>query len=180
MGGIRPPRHLLLAGLLLLLIASVGLGEISDPPEVVALAERVQAPVSQALSAVHATLAPEIDLSKLTRAKSHPTSLQLFAPRSFYTPPPPPPAPPVVVAKLAPPLPPPPPSAPPLPFRYMGRMTDDLTQPVFFLVKGDQLYNVKVGDVIEATYRIDSVAGSSLRLIYLPLDIAQLLPMGQS
>jgi len=179
MGGIRPPRHLLLAGLLLLLIASVGLGEISDPPEVVALAERVQAPVSQARSAVHATLAPEIDLSKLTRAKSRPTSLQLFAPRSFYTPPRPPPVPPVVVAKPAPP-PLPPPSAPPLPFRYMGRMTDDLTRPVFFLVKGDQLYNVKVGDVIEATYRIDSVAGSSLRLIYLPLDIAQLLPMGES
>jgi hypothetical protein len=62
----------------------------------------------------------------------------------------------------------------------MGRMTDDPTRPVFFLVKGDELYNVKVGDVIEATYRIDSVAGSSLRLIYLPLDIAQLLPMGES
>ena len=59
-------------------------------------------------------------------------------------------------------------------------MTDDPAQPVFFLIKGDELYNVRIGEVIDGTYRVDSIAGSSLRLVYLPLDIAQLLPMGGS
>jgi len=172
---------LVLAGLVMLvLVASAGSGEKTDPPEVVAAVDRAPASARETREATLAASQrePGIRLHKLHRRKSLGASLDLFAARSFYTPPPPPPPPPVVAAP--PPPPPPPPSAPPLPFTYMGKVTDDPAQPMFFLVKAGKLYNVKVGDVIDGTYRVESIAGSSLRLIYLPLDIAQLLPMGDS
>jgi hypothetical protein len=188
MRGIRFPRRLMLAGLLLVLLASPGSGERIEAPEAVAVAmvERAPVRVEQPSEALTQSAAARIDLSRLQRAKSRRSSLELFAPRSFYTAPPratspPPRSPaPVVAAKPAARPAPPPPTAPPLPFKYMGMVRDDPGQPTFFLVKGDELYNVRVGEVIDGMYRIDSIAGSSLRLVYLPLDIAQILPMGDS
>ncbi|UCH47056.1 MAG: hypothetical protein JSU95_13275 [Betaproteobacteria bacterium] len=196
MGGIRPARRLLLVGMLLLVVAaSAGPNEITDSTAVVAAVEGVRAPVAStgddAVQQRQRNLHGEaqrnlhgealIDLSRLTRAKSRQAARDPFAPRSFYTPPSrparaPAPAAPVTAA----PPPPPAPTAPPLPFTYMGKMTDDPQRPMFFLVKAGNLYNVRLGEVIDGTYRIDRVVGSSLRLIYLPLDIEQSLPMGDS
>lgn len=184
MQGTTSARGPVLAILLaLVLIASVGAGENPDSQGIVVTAVERERPATEQLrgDALRATEA-EIDLRKLTRTKSRRTVGDLFAARSFYTPPPRPKPAPVVKAEPLPavaPPPPPPPSAPPLPFSYVGMMTEDPAHPVYFLVKGDTLYDVKIGEVIDGTYRIDSVAGTSLRLIYLPMDIAQILPMGK-
>lgn len=185
-----PPRRAVLAGMLVLvLVASVGAGKQNAAPELVdaVYREPKSAPYREPKSAplAHRAAPPaavgSIDLTLLTRRKPSPANRDLFAKRSFYVPPPAPPPPPEPVAAAPPPPPPvPPPTAPPLPFTYMGKMTDDPTRPLYFLVKNGTLYHVKVGDVIEGTYRIDSVAGVSLRIIYLPLDMPQLLRMGDS
>ena len=101
MRGIRPPRRLMLAGLLLVLIASPGSGERTDAPDAmtVAMVERAPARVDNPDEALTQAAAADIDLSRLQRAKARRSAAKLFAPHSFYTPPPPPPPAPVVVAK---------------------------------------------------------------------------------
>lgn len=113
----------------------------------------------------------ELDLAQLRRTASTDEPANLFAGKSWYVPPPPP-APP----KFAPP---PPPVAPPLPFTYLGRYQDSATS-VIFLVRGDRVLMVNAGDVIEGTYRVDGIVGSTLVLTYLPLDIKQSLDVGSA
>ena len=91
-----------------------------------------------------------------------------FSSTSWYVPPPPPKA-----------EPPPKPTAPPLPFTYMGRYEDaGRAAVVVMLVKGDRLYTVSVGDVIDGTYRVDRISDKAVDLIYLPLHEKQALPAG--
>lgn len=93
----------------------------------------------------------------------------VFGATSWYVPPPPPPA--------APPPPPPTPTAPPLPFTYLG-IYADAGVPVLILSKGDRVYTVSPGDVIDGTYRLESVAGRSAELTFLPLGARQTLAVG--
>lgn len=93
----------------------------------------------------------------------------VFGSTSWYVPPPPPP--PVK------PQPPPPPTAPPIPFTYLG-LYEDAPGKVIMLVKGDQIYTVSVGDVIENTYRVDLVERSRVEMTYLPLNIKQSISTG--
>lgn len=96
---------------------------------------------------------------------------------SWYVPPPAPrmTAKPVVVA----PPPPPVPTAPPLPFTYLGRYGDTETRTII-LSKGDRVYTVAVGDVIENTYRVEKSAMGMVNLTYLPLNIEQSLRTGET
>ncbi len=91
-----------------------------------------------------------------------------FNSTSWYVPPPPPPP--------APPPPPPTPVAPPLPFTYLGRY-EDKSKTVVILAKGDQVYTVSDGEVIEGTYRVDQIANGTVNFIYLPLKATQSLDM---
>lgn len=103
----------------------------------------------------------------------------LFAGHSWYIPPPPPPPPPPAApaaADLAPPV----PTAPPLPFAYIGTYTPDGATSVFFLTRGDRVYDVRVGDVLDNIYSIDGVRGGQLLLTYKPLNIQQQLSVGGS
>lgn len=93
----------------------------------------------------------------------------LFSGHSWYVPPPPPP-----VVRRAPP----PPSAPPLPYTVLGSYASAGGAPVFFLVKGDSVYDVRIGDVLDNTYSVDGVSHGQLQLTYLPLRISQSLPVG--
>lgn len=95
-----------------------------------------------------------------------------FAAKSWYVPPPPPPL-PKPVAKA----PPPPPAAPPMPFSFMGRYEEAGTR-IILLVKGDRIYTVSEGDVIDNTYRVERLAGGQLELTYLPLSIKQTISAG--
>jgi hypothetical protein len=70
------------------------------------------------------------------------------------------------------------PTAPPLPFSYIGRYEQDGAGTLYYLVNGDRVYDVKVGDVIDNTYRVDKVSGGQLMFTYLPLATSQGLRLG--
>lgn len=96
---------------------------------------------------------------------------KVFDATSWYEPPPPPPP--------AAPVPPPVPTAPPLPFTYLGRYEDAPTQLVF-LVRGERMYTVSEGEVIDGTYRVARVTKGLVELTYLPLNITQTLSTGET
>ena len=114
--------------------------------------------------------ADTIQLNKLKRAPfdAEAQADDPFKSKSWYVPPPPPKA-----------LPPPPPTAPPLPFTYLGKLDEEGVMTVF-LTRQDRNYVIKAGDVIDGTYRVDTVTPSSITLTYLPLDIKQSMPLGDS
>jgi hypothetical protein len=85
---------------------------------------------------------------------------------------------PVVVAP-PPSAPAPPPSAPPLPFVYMGKL-ENADGTTVFLIQGDRNLVVKQGEVIDQTYRVDSVTSTEIMLVYLPLGQRQVLALGEA
>lgn len=119
---------------------------------------------------------PSIALERLQRRDAHTDSEKLagntFGAMTWHVPPPPPP--PKPIAK---PAPPPPPSAPPMPFTFLGRYEDEGVR-IIMLVKGDRIYTVSEGDVIDQTYRVERLAGGQLELTYLPLAIKQTISAG--
>ena len=109
---------------------------------------------------------------RVTDGKAAPA---LFHAQSWYVaPPPPPPAP-----YVAPP-PPPAPTAPPLPFNVMGSYARPGDVTVYFLTRGDRVFDVRVGDTIDHIYSVDSAANGQLMLTYIPLKIQQALALGGS
>lgn len=106
-----------------------------------------------------------------------------FSPRSWYVAPPARPAPPPkpVVAQAAPPPPPPPPppapTAPPLPYQFVGKIHEAGKLKVF-LQRGTKVHTVGVGDVVDGTYRVESITDTQMSVIYLPLNIRQTLAVG--
>lgn len=118
---------------------------------------------------------PHVELERL-QLKPAPTGNEqdasnAFPAMSWYVPPPPQPAPK--------PLPPPPPTAPPMPFSFMGRYEDG-EKLIILLVKGDRVYTVSEGEVIDNTYRVDRLTAGQLELTYLPLNIKQTISTGGS
>ncbi|WP_153118091.1 hypothetical protein [Rhodocyclus tenuis] len=90
---------------------------------------------------------------------------------------PPPPAPPV--PEVPPPVAAPePPQVPPLPFRFLGRYRDGGRE-VVFVSFNDRNLVVGAGDIVEGVYRVQSIAGNVMQLIYLPLQQTQILEIGQ-
>jgi hypothetical protein len=122
-----------------------------------------------------ATGSSEGILSRLAHRVSAGKAVEaLFHPQSWYVaPPPPPPAPVVVVA-------PPPPTAPPLPFTVMGSYARPGDATVYFVTRGDRVFDVHVGDTIDNTYSVDGAANGQLQLTYKPLNIQQTLAIGGS
>jgi hypothetical protein len=90
-----------------------------------------------------------------------------FATRN-WTPPPPPPAP-------APP--PPQPTAPPLPFTYIGKALEAGEWEVY-LSQGERTWIVRNLDVIDGSYRVESIKPPLMTLTYLPLNQVQQLNIG--
>jgi hypothetical protein len=120
-----------------------------------------------AASAAAATTAPELP----TRTQMAGSSAKdPFAPKGWL--PPPPPAPPPLQVALAA-APPPPPTAPPVPFRFVGLIEEKSSKPAAFIAKGDALFVVHVGDVVESTYRVESFNSAQVVVTYLPLQQRQ-------
>jgi hypothetical protein len=114
--------------------------------------------------------------AKLThRVSEGPSAASLFKATSWYTPPPPPPPAPVAVAP-----PPPAPTAPPLPFAAMGSYSRPGDRKVYFLTRGDRVFDVRAGDTIDNIYSVDKEEAGQLQLTYKPLGIQQSLPLGGS
>lgn len=89
----------------------------------------------------------------------------------------PPPAPPRAAAEVAPP--PAPPQAPPLPFRLLGRYNDERRAGVVLLLDG-QVSVVHAGDPVGDSYRVETIAGNTMVLTYLPLNLQQTMDIGVS
>jgi hypothetical protein len=151
-----------------------------DPAPVAAPADRAShasaAPPADGRSAARAGSATSGNL--LTRLAHRVTESKaveaLFHTQSWYVaPPPPPPAPVVVVV-------PPPPTAPPIPFTVMGTYARPGDATVYFLTRGDRVFDVHIGDTIDNTYSVDRAANGLLTLTYKPLNIQQTLPIGDS
>jgi hypothetical protein len=99
----------------------------------------------------------------------------VFNATSWYVPPPPrhvkPPPPAPVLVPI--------PTAPPLPFTYLGRYGDSASR-IIILSKGDRVYTVTEGDIIENTYRVEKLTAGQVNLTYLPLNIEQSLRTGEA
>jgi|SRR6478672_3066504 len=121
-----------------------------------------------------------LDLERLQRGPQQEPESDPFGTRDFRPPPPPKPknaAGALPNVALAPPPPPPPPQAPPLPFVYMGRLSEDESTTVF-LTAGDRNLVVKPGDVIDNTYKVEQVTDAAVVLTYLPMNQRQTLAIG--
>lgn len=106
------------------------------------------------------------------------------------TPPPPPispvpvaPAPtapiePVFEGPPPPPPPPPPIPTPPFPFKYAGSNRPESGQTTYFLTKGNELYTVEIGQILDQVYSIDGEEDGQLIVTYLPLERTQTISTG--
>lgn len=105
-----------------------------------------------------------------TTADVEPAIVDVFAVRTWE-----PPKPVVAIAK---PAPPPPPQAPPLPFRFLGKIADPDKGTAFLLIRGEEILSVGVGDTIDDRYRVDKLEAGQLYFHYQPLNIRQSLAVG--
>lgn len=74
--------------------------------------------------------------------------------------------------------PPPPPQAPPLPFRFIGRVSDPERGNAFMLTAGDRVLSVKAGDVLDGQYLVEEYRDGQLHFLYQPMNIRQTLFVG--
>ena len=115
-----------------------------------------------------AAAAPEIDLAKLQRPAAPAMQSDPFAPRSFAAP-----ARPARAAATEAP------GAPPLPFTYVGRLTQGGVTEVF-VTRGDELISIAAGSNIDAEYRVDAISESRIAFTYLPLKTKQSLELEEA
>jgi hypothetical protein len=104
-----------------------------------------------------------INLDKLRRneastPQSDPFALKNFAPQA-----------PVVNAAPARP------SAPPLPFKYFGKLTEG-GKTETYVMQGDELISIAAGQKI-GDYRVDKISEASIAFTYLPLKTKQSLEL---
>jgi Cohesin domain len=71
--------------------------------------------------------------------------------------------------------PPPPPAPPPMPYRVAGQVVHDGSAQVV-LAKGDRVVTVREGQQLEDGYRVESIRGDGVTLVYIPLDARQHIP----
>jgi hypothetical protein len=120
--------------------------------------------------------APVAGLEKLgKRSQTEHKTVDIFKGKSWYVAPPKPKA-----VPPPPPPPPPPPTAPPMPYAYMGSYLGKDGRMIIFLTRGDQVYSVSPGDVLESNYRVEGITSGQLVLIYLPLNIQQTISIGEA
>lgn len=84
----------------------------------------------------------------------------------------------IVLVSQPPVQPPPLPSIPALPFRYIGKLFGDDEYVVFLSLHGKSL-SVKLGDVLQQTYRIEEIKPPLMQVTYLPMNIKQTLMIGE-
>lgn len=158
----------------LALVAIVGLGWMiltapsaqSDSPVVEAAAPKNHAVFAANSADEHIDT---LQLERLKRSRENADKVNLFPAKSWYVAPPPPP-----------PAPPPAPTAPPLPFAYMGKQQDANGKVTYFLSQGDRVRLVSMGEILDSTYSVDSIANGQMQLTYIPMQIKQYLSTGET
>lgn len=105
-------------------------------------------------------------------------------PRKRTPPPPPPPRPveraPVQTAQAAPPE-PQGPTPPPIELGYLGSF-GPATRPIAVFTDGEEIYNVRLGDVIDGKFRVVNIGYESVDLAFVdfPEVPAERLPIGRA
>ena len=69
-----------------------------------------------------------------------------------------------------------PPAPPPLPFRYIGRVVQDGRVEVL-LLRGAQHFSAAAGESLGSQYRVEKISDSEILILYLPLNIQQVLQL---
>ncbi|HWI97592.1 MAG TPA: hypothetical protein VNU96_01145 [Burkholderiales bacterium] len=159
------------AALVLAAAASMVAGRERHSPEVVQAAPRPAFEGAPRTARAVAAPTTGIDLAKLERSTLATPGNDPFAPKSFA----PPPAATVAHASAAAAA-AQPPSAPPLPFVYAGRVTQDGKTEVY-VTRNDELIAVAAGEKIDGEYRVDAITAASIRFTYLPLKTVQSLEL---
>jgi hypothetical protein len=163
-------RRALLAGALIATVAAAVIpAEPDEAPVAERRAETARPPRENAGARLNtaeksAAPLPELPLERLEQRGSREAVRDAFEARS-WAPPPPKPAPP------------PPPQAPPLPFKYMGKIMDG-GQVVVFLIKQDKNYVVRAGDKLDNDYQVEEINPGLMTLTYLPLGQKQTIAIG--
>ena len=106
----------------------------------------------------------DIDISRLEKRETEMPANDPFARRSFGAPP--------AEQAAAPAR----PEAPPLPFRYMGKVIEDGKTEIL-LLRGDEHIAVAAGQKIDGEYRLDKASASALTFMYLPTKQKQTLEL---
>ena len=83
----------------------------------------------------------------------------------------------VPTTKAPPPPPSPKPVPPPFGYAYMGGLTEDGVRTAFF-TQGERIIAVKVGDTVDAAFRIDKMTEKQMTLTYRPLNETLVLAIG--
>lgn len=73
------------------------------------------------------------------------------------------------------PTPPPPPQAPKAPFIYVGKFENHKQGAQVFLMTGNVLYTVLVGEKVNPQWQLDSEDTNALHFTYIPLNLKQVL-----
>jgi hypothetical protein len=68
------------------------------------------------------------------------------------------------------------PVAPPLPFRYIGRLVQNGRTEVLVL-RGNVLHGIAEGDEIDGEYRVERITGATIHFTYLPGRVKQNLDL---
>lgn len=110
-----------------------------------------------------APAADDIDLQRLRRGESSTPQADPFAKKDFVE----------RAAKAS--IPSVKPMAPPLPFQYFGRLTENGKTEVFVL-RGEELLAIAPGQTL-GEYRVDSVGDKAIAFTYLPLKTQQTLDL---
>ena len=165
-------RAVLLGGALLLTLLASVWSSGQEPP----IAEAVAPPVDRApppqpeTAPVAAPTEPPTLSARRDRQPPAAEVPDLFGSKNWN---PPPPTPPPQVKRRAPP--PPAPVAPPFPYTIAGSLTDSSGVTLVF-TNQRQDFVVRVGEILERTYRVDAVDERSVRLTYLPMGLTQRVP----
>jgi hypothetical protein len=88
-----------------------------------------------------------------------------------------PPAPAPVVKKPQPAPVAAPPVAPPVPYRFAGKVRKGSEEEIL-VSKGDLVLPVKVGDTLDGMYRVESIGAGRIDLVYLPLGTRDRIAVG--
>jgi hypothetical protein len=149
----------------LVLLASVVMGREDPAPRA-----ESQGPYGEG-TAPAASDQVSLDIALLRRARAKAPAADVFAlPR--------PPSPPAAAVAAVPKPPParPAPSAPPLPFRYLGRMTQG-AQTLLIVAEGQDAYSALPGETIDERYRLERMNEKSATFVYLPTGVKQTLAL---
>jgi hypothetical protein len=169
------PRLKILLAMTAAVVIFIVVTRRSAAPEDAQVVEVAKPAGAHAVPTRPAVPAPAAGQARAGRVADSSAAASLFRPITWYVPPPPPPPPPPQA-----PAPPPPPTAPPLPFTVMGSYSHPGDAKTYFLMRGEKVFDVHVGDTIDGIYSVDGEANGQLLFTFKPLKIQQALALAGS